>query len=168
MDEHEGYKAFELLARKYCTTLTSAVEQDDFDLMAVQDSLLNLYTAATRLPPITTRTGVKPEHPDDQLVSHSEWQTLYHHIGKCLPFDEYWDTFDPLSTKDREPACSTLADDLADVWRDIINGLRSLDAHGAATRQNVWWEWRFSFHTHWGAHAIGALRAIHHYLRDKE
>jgi hypothetical protein len=29
------------------------------------------------------------------------------------------------------------------------------------------WEWSFSLHSHWGAHAKGAIRALHRWLVDQ-
>jgi hypothetical protein len=53
-----------------------------------------------------------------------------------------------------------VADDLADVWRDLTEGVRGLD-DGTAAAEDVIWEWRDGFETHWGQHALGALMAIH-------
>ncbi len=91
---------------------------------------------------------------------------MYSQLGDRLPFNEYRDSFDPLSATDREFTYSSLADDLADIWRDMAKGLRRLDSGVPAGV--VWWEWRFSFYTHWGAHAAGALRAVYHFRRSEQ
>jgi hypothetical protein len=52
-----------------------------------------------------------------------------------------------------------LADALTDIWKDLRKGLDAL-ARGVALDE-VTWEWRFAFWSHWGAHAVDALQTIH-------
>ena len=56
-----------------------------------------------------------------------------------------------------------LADDVADIYRDLSAGLALVDAGHALEAQ---WELRFSFLTHWGRHASGAIRALHCWYVD--
>lgn len=58
-----------------------------------------------------------------------------------------------------EVSLGSLADDLADIWRDLRAGLDALE--GGSQWQDVAWEWRFGLQTHWGRHAVEALRALH-------
>jgi hypothetical protein len=54
-----------------------------------------------------------------------------------------------------------LWDDLADLYRDLQNGLdlclrgRPADVEGA-----VWW-WRFNYEIHWGEHLFRALQSVY-------
>jgi hypothetical protein len=58
-----------------------------------------------------------------------------------------------------------IADDVADVWRDVKRGLLAL---GEGHRpDDVTWQWRFDFYSHWGRHATEALRALHARLADE-
>lgn len=71
-------------------------------------------------------------------------------------WDDYWTT---TSIVEEAPVNLSLADALADIWRDLRSGL---DALGSGNpREDVLWEWRFDFRTHWGLHAVEALRALH-------
>jgi hypothetical protein len=45
-------------------------------------------------------------------------------------------------------------------------GVRFADAAGA--RNGALWYWRFTFHTHWGRHAAGALYALSWLLSEYE
>ena len=54
-----------------------------------------------------------------------------------------------------------VADDLCDIYRDILPGLRYWEAGGEEGHAAVVWEWRFGFITHWGRHAIAALGLLH-------
>lgn len=79
-----------------------------------------------------------------------------------MPVSTYSDVFNPL--KDTEPVTSNLADDLADIYRDIKGGLVLFDSQHPI---DAAWEWRFGFQTHWGHHLVGAQRAIHEYLTEE-
>jgi hypothetical protein len=57
-----------------------------------------------------------------------------------------------------------VADDLADIYRDIKNGLW---LHENRHSTEAIWEWKHSFNTHWGRHAVGALHALHCYMADE-
>jgi hypothetical protein len=65
----------------------------------------------------------------------------------------------PFGDQADEAVMLPLADDLADIHRDLTHGLRAL-ADGAA-HEDVVWEWRFGFYSHWGRHATEALRVLH-------
>jgi hypothetical protein len=91
---------------------------------------------------------------------------LYQTLQTRLPFDHYWDTFNPLEKQTDMPYTSSLADDLVDIWRDLENGLLAIEA--SPPHLGVWWEWRFSFHSHWGQHSSGALRTLYFALRNND
>ncbi len=56
------------------------------------------------------------------------------------------------------PAIGSLEDDVADVYRDLHEGLRLWDA-GAPTR--ALFLWKILFDVHWGDHVAGAIHALH-------
>ena len=55
---------------------------------------------------------------------------------------------------------SLLADDIADIYRDLKEGLVLSETHQAPP-ENIIWNWRVLFYSHWGKHAMDALLAIH-------
>ena len=71
--------------------------------------------------------------------------------------DRYW-TVSGDGIEPGEPTSGSLADDLADTWRDIRAGLSHLDAGALWT--DVAWQFRFDLTTHWGRHAADAVRAL--------
>lgn len=83
--------------------------------------------------------------------------------AKLGEWDLYWEVFDP--TKDSEAIRGSLADDIADVYRDIKEGLGCQDLD-LALQGDAIWEWRVGFYSHWGKHAIDALRTIHFLLEN--
>lgn len=56
------------------------------------------------------------------------------------------------------PAIGSLQDDVADVYQDVLEGLRLWDA-GAPTR--ALFQWKIYFDVHWGDHAVRAIHALH-------
>ncbi len=71
-------------------------------------------------------------------------------------FEIYWEVFDPYELD--QPVAGSLSDDLLDVYRDVRGGLALWESRHDA---DAIWEWRFSFESHWGDHAVDALRALH-------
>jgi Domain of unknown function (DUF5063) len=51
-------------------------------------------------------------------------------------------------------------DDLADIWRDLKEGLDVLTNRTASAEVDAIWHWRFSFESHWGRHARSAITAL--------
>ena len=85
-----------------------------------------------------------------------------------LPIDSYsvvFDPFeyDPLEQDPPKPVMATIADDLADIYTDLMKGLV---LHRDGQHQNALWHWHFSYYTHWGRHLSHAQSAIWQYLSD--
>jgi hypothetical protein len=96
--------------------------------------------------------------PDD------EWQVIHARFAS-IPFQYYQSWFDPLNIDDLkgDHELGDIADDLADIWRDLKPGLELYDGNqqGAAAA-----EWQFAFEAHWGRHATAALYSLHCWLVD--
>jgi hypothetical protein len=78
-----------------------------------------------------------------------------------LPFNFYRVVFDPhdLEAND-EPVTGMLADDLADIYRDLAEGLDNARAGHIADACSDWSE---SYMSHWSRHAVNALASIEIY-----
>jgi hypothetical protein len=119
--------------------------------------LPELYAAALALPEIEPDTT----QVDAGFTTHGEWHHVYTDLTKKLgQWNYYWDVLDPYDNKDRDPTCGSLADDLADIYRDVLDGRRAESTIGKARPNDVMWYWRFGFISHWSRHASGALRAL--------
>lgn len=68
----------------------------------------------------------------------------------------YWEVFDPREESD--PVVGDLGDDLADIYRDVKNGLVAFNK--GSTNEAIW-HWQFGFRFHWGDHVVDALRVTH-------
>lgn len=85
---------------------------------------------------------------------------------RSLPLQYYSMALSPMEV-DGEVAVGDLADDLLDIYLDLKRGLLLWESGACLEAQ---WEWHYSFHHHWGAHAVqamGCLHAqLHAYLND--
>jgi hypothetical protein len=81
-----------------------------------------------------------------------------------LPFRNYGEVFDPLPIPPEEPVLGDIADDIGDIYRDIIKGLK---LYCAGRPADALLEWSESFRSHWGKQATSAIRALHCYLANK-
>lgn len=120
--------------------------------------LLQLYRAGIDLPPewsdeLESRTDI-------ERVSDAEWRRASEASGR-LPLDYYSEVFDPTTVPGEAPVVCSIANDLADIHRDVVTGLR---AYERGDRAGAIWEWSNGLHSHWGAHATGAMRALHWWL----
>lgn len=119
----------------------------------LRERLLELYTAATRLPlvelPDAIDAGPTPAPPNGAPGFDT--------------FNFYWEVFDPY--EESAPVSGALSDDVLDIYGDLKRGLDLWDKGGTTERSELRiaaiWEWRFHFEIHWGRHAIDALRALH-------
>lgn len=147
-------------AERYCGVVERApgIDRQEF-ASGVQVALVGLLDAAGRLP------EVEPSNVDlRDGPTLDEWSNRFAAVQEVLGgWSGYWTTHSPTS-EEGEPVLLPLADDLADIWRDMKRGLLALDA--GAAEDDVIWEWRFGFRTHWGRHATEALRALHARLAD--
>jgi hypothetical protein len=166
----KGFESFRETAVEYCR-LIDAVENllEEELLRKVQPLLAALYAAAWRLP-VVEPVGDEDEDicPDDYEVhaSHARWQPVFELLKKQLgKHDRYWTVFSPYG-EEETPHQGSLADDLADIYCDLQDGLERCAIHGVT--DETLWELRQDFLIHWGAHATGAIRTIHDTLRQIE
>jgi hypothetical protein len=138
--------AFVRAAYDFCAFVVDAEKLAlDDRLVTAREQLLALYAAATRLPDVEKVTDLEaPRHPVPERWPGFE---------RC---DGYWEVFDPYEPA--EPVAGSLDDDVLDVYHDTRRGLWLWEKNAIA---DAVWEWRFSFESHWGDHAIDALRALH-------
>ena len=121
-------------------------------LIDLERTLAAVYASAAALPDVgpTTERGI-------QRMSHEEWAALFEQLRGFLgDSDPYWMVFD---VRHQESLVSaSLADDLADIYRELRSGLDAL--RSGASPEDVLFDWRTSFETHWALHALGALHAV--------
>lgn len=149
-------------AERYCSLIERAAsfEQEEF-AAELAASLAGLLAAAARLPDVTPTDTDLPNRP-----SQEQWSERFAEVQKALGgWEAYWTTLAPYGEEAEDSVMLPLGDDLADIWRDLKQGLLALE--DGASLKDVVWEWRFGFYSHWGRHATEALRALHARLAEQ-
>lgn len=116
--------------------------------------LSHLYCAALEPP----SANPEIESTEDEL-SNNDYRKIHKRFSS-LPFQYYWEVFHPVADAAEQPVAGDLCDDLADIYRDLKDGLMIFDRGNDPLAV---FQWAPSFGFHWGRHATGALRALHCY-----
>jgi len=148
-------------AERYCSLIERAGSfgRGAF-VAALAESLAGLLAAASRLPDVSPTDADLPDLPVQEQV-RERFAAVQQVMGD---WEGYWTTLATHGDDAQEGVMLPVSDDLADIWRDLKQGLLALEA--GALADDVLWEWRFGFYTHWGRHATEALRALHARLAD--
>ncbi len=143
-------------ARAYCAWVEKPAGDPIDDLGDAFVLLASLYSQALRLPTVEPDVAVVNEPPRNRV----EWQTLLPRF-EHLPVGHYGEVFSPLVVPPETPVVGDLADDLADIYKDIK---LPLEAYDSGQTSYAVWQWRFCFETHIGRHMLSALKAMHVYF----
>jgi len=163
---------FAVVANRFCSVVDSASSMERTDLLLqIYRILPKLIDEAISLPDVKLSDSDdpiegsgQPAFPANVRQSVQEWGQLYNLLKEKLgDWDRYWQVFDP--TEDDKAIFGTLADDIADIYRDLKEGLVLIEAHEAPP-EDIIWNWRLLFYSHWGKHAIDALRTSHFLLEE--
>ena len=145
-------------AREYCAWCRSEPGTESEEGQKAHSLLARLYVGALALnEPEQCDFDIEPER-----ISDDEWKEVYARAA-AVPFQYYSSYFDPSKMPPDDHEIGDLADDIADIYRDLSAGLALVDAGNLPEAQ---WELRFSFIVHWGRHASGAIRALHCWYAD--
>jgi len=152
-DHDLAVSVFAEVARDYRAWCEGPRAADPFQLLReATRHLARLYAAALELPDVGFT-----DHPDPPDLPKADWDAMFKSFG-ALPFNYYWEVYDPAIEDSDEPVVGDVADDLADLYSDLIKGLWLLDR---GHKMAAVWHWKFTFGCHWGRHAVSALRALH-------
>lgn len=148
----DGFQPTDLFfdaAMAFCVWAESDPVTPEKEVGTAIELLSQLLALVHELP--DGEVGADPPGP-----GHDGWLAVY---GRCaaLPFQHYSTCADPHESAGACIETGDLADDLADVWRDLKSGLAQyLNGSPAAAA----WTWRSDYSAHWGRHATGALHAL--------
>ncbi len=153
------------VASRFCSLVDSAKDFNRNEFATeVYRILPKLIDEAIGLPDVESSEHHEPKAKNvRQRVE--EWDWLYNSLKeKFREWDAYRQVFDP--TRDSEAIHGSLADDIADIYRDLKEGLDLKEARRSEPEDSIW-GWRIGFYSHWGKHAIDALLAIHFQLQNE-
>lgn len=147
-------------AQSFTTFVQSGCELGLNELSKLASLIAILCARAYSLPEITGEgSETLPE------LDKSSQERLAKELAARLPQDLYV-TIDPLEVySDVAPTVGQLSDDLADIWVEVEVGLRSWRQGGHQAQSLAGWHWRFTFHSHWGFHAVNALAVLNALIR---
>jgi uncharacterized protein DUF5063 len=159
-----GVNAFRIAATRYCELFESQPIDHEQWLREALFALSQLYATAHALPDVSIEDNAL-DVPDEMRMNHTEWSMLFQRIQEILGHqDFYWAYFDPTEPRDTkdEATCGSLADDLADIYRDVKPGLLVWETQNDEYLASVVFDWKQpNFESHWGVHAVSAMRALH-------
>ncbi len=146
---------FAVAVRSYCDWVEGAhsTEGRYADMLQARRHLASLYATALGLPEVECEWV-------DSVLTHEDYMQTYRRFDS-LPVGYYGRVFDPLDLDAGDASLGDLVDDLADIWRDLKEGLLLFDA---GRRDAAGASWQESFTIHWGVHAVNALAVIHYWL----
>jgi len=146
---------FAEVARRYCEMCDQGNVSEDSQA-AMRDFLsvlASLCATAARLPDVEPSDRADVERPARPV-----------RLPSFDGHDEYRECFNPIDME-AQPVTATLSDDLGDIYVEVKHGLCMLERGTEDDVRDALWNWRFSFESHWGEHATGALRALYWLLR---
>ena len=136
-------------ARRFCRWAEGDPQDSTSEARTARRLVAELYLHVMDLPEVSADA-------DAPTIGEDQYRSIFKRFG-ALPFNYYSQCFNPLVVPGEEPVTADLADDLADIWRDVKRGLVLYESGAIETAV---WEWRFHFSAHWGHHACGALYAL--------
>jgi hypothetical protein len=164
-DIHTAFSDFSLVAAQFCEVVDCSPSLDRIQLLSrIYEILPRLIHEGLMLPALSWSDADTQKEIRHTRMKEAEWGRLYQLLQEKLgEWDLYWQVFDP--TKDSEAIRGSLADDIADIYRDIQEGL-NLHNPDLTLQQDTICGWRLLYYSHWGQHAINALYTIHFHLES--
>lgn len=159
---------FAAASRAYCNFIEALTEDRPANFYSSLELLLaQLHIAILQID----ADPDAPETPDAESrdMTHNQWKVITQRLEQ-LTADETNRLYDMhiASWKTAKPAdnycavrASMLWDDLADIYRDLKNGLQLWDTNTDDARRGASWEWRFGYESHWGYHLARAIQTTH-------
>ncbi len=144
MDNGKAAEFYEL-ANEYVRFISKNEISGD-SVPSLMELLMKLYSSAMFL------TDGEPETIDS--CSGTSKSIIVRFSEQISP--TYWKIFDPFV--DEDSVCGNLIDDLSDIAKELIDGMKEYEAGKIG---NAIFEWKFGLNTHWGQHIVDALRALH-------
>jgi Domain of unknown function (DUF5063) len=149
---------FHECVKEFCSWAESESDKPEVELVKALHLLSRLYSNALMLKMANCVTEHEAIH-----ISNEQWNIIFKRFGS-LPFNYYPDVDDITEIETPSTSLGDVADDLADIYRDLKAGLW-LYEQGYELEAD--YEWKFNFNVHWGIHAVNAMNALHSYAMLK-
>ena len=151
-EDYRHFDSFAASARAFCGWIESLPGEIGEEQRNKPLTLLSaLLAGGYRLP------RVEPTVTQPSDVEQSEWTKMFKRLLAWTGSrDTYWTV--AAGEQAHAPLAGSIADDLAETWRDLRACLNALDS--GSPWQHVAWQARFDLDTHWGKHVSDAIRAL--------
>ena len=163
--DHPDVRAFKDSAARFCQLLEARPTDPDLWAEEILEALARLYGCAHTLPFFELPDDA-PDLPDELYVSYEESSRVLSLVqdvlGAQISYREYYDPSEPPDWERHVPTTGHLGDDLADIYGDVKPALRAWETGADEYLHSLVFEWKCPlFVTHWGVHAVSAMRALH-------
>ena len=139
-------------AREFCSFAEDDRQLEPRDIWKIRQWLIQLVYHVPAVANAAHGCDHEGVSPDDLIYSR-----VSKRFGS-LSFNLYRVVFDPHKIDDDdEPVMGMLSDDLADIYRDLSEGLSNFDQGHV---DDACSDWHLSYRSHWARHAVSALMAI--------
>lgn len=155
MDEEELLQQFVLAADDFCSWLEGKEEMRGDDALRM---IAALYNSALNIPNV----DVVNLRDFDRIPELGQLELDRVRLRLAyFPFLYYWDMAQALAMDGQEPLLGEINDDIADIYKDVKEGLMAFEN---GLKDVASWHWRQTWALHWGRHAASAMRALHEHV----
>jgi hypothetical protein len=144
--------------KEFCSWAESEIDKPEVELIKALHLLSRLYSNALML-----KTEKFVTEHETISISDEQWNLIFKRFGS-LPFNYYPDIDDITEIETPSTSLGDVADDLADIYRDLKAGLWLYEQ---GYESEAIYEWKYHFNFHWGIHAVNAMNALHSYASLK-
>jgi len=155
-EEKQALERFPFVARNFCAFVDVCPELNRQTLLQqVSIHLAQLCEVGARLPWVNPASADPDASPDSFRLNRERFASielmLRERLGKL---NVYWEVFDP--TQKEEPVSGSMSMDIAEIYFDLKEALQLLES--GVAREDVYFDWRLGFRSHWSRHAVSALK----------
>ena len=154
--ERDALAEFPTVAEDFCRCIDNCGSYGRKRLVQdVSVLLARLCEVGARLPWVSPSTEGK-DFTDESVATHASavYQLSTRLREQLGNLDEYWDVFDP--TQKEDAILCSLSQHIAEIYMDLQDALK-LQTSGASL-EDMYFDWRFDFRSHWSRHATSALK----------
>ncbi len=152
MDYKKHVKEFANIAQEYCNWVETQENKGKEQLFDLQVLLSKLYCWGIQLPQCEATDLLET----DKIPAHNH-QKILEYFNE-FPVQYYSMVFNAEVVPSEEPVTGDIIDDLADIYKDLKDGLWYLNQ---GSEVDAVFQWRFSLDVHWARHIIGAMYALY-------
>lgn len=152
----DSISIFAEAARQYCDLLDSLANgKPDGFYRTLHRALSRLAVGANELP-----RGDDHENKSIRAMTHDDWGQMMRQINHAIGADVADLIVQDGDNIEAATRVFMLSDCLADIYRELRDGLSHYKQGGLGVEKAAW-DWRFFYEHHWGLHLFDAMHTVH-------